>query len=78
MMLGALSAANANRVRINFSLSPINLETRVLALMLKNVDWHSDATAFANNVLPFPGGPYSKIPLVGALMPWKISGLSYG
>lgn len=46
-----------------FSLSPKYLETREEALTLKKVALHSVATAFANNVLPFPGGPYNKIPL---------------
>jgi len=69
-------AARAKRVFMSFSLSPIHLETSVLALMLKKVDLHSEATAFASRVFPLPGGPYSKIPLVGALRPVKISGLS--
>ncbi len=30
----------------------------VEAEMLKNVVWHSVATAFASIVLPVPGGPY--------------------
>jgi hypothetical protein len=50
-------AATANKVRIIFSLSPMNFETKVLALMLKNVHLHSEATALASRVLPFPGGP---------------------
>jgi hypothetical protein len=63
-------------VRISFSLSPMYLETKVLALILKKVDLHSVATALARRVFPLPGGPYNKIPLVGALMPVKISGRS--
>jgi hypothetical protein len=46
--------------------------------MLKKVDLHSVATALASKVFPFPGGPYSKMPLVGALIPVKISGFNYG
>ena len=57
MMLGAWMAAKEKRVLISFSLSPIHLETRVLALMLKKVALHSVATAFASIVFPFPGGP---------------------
>ena len=76
MILGDCIAASAKSVFIIFSLSPIYLDTRVLALMLKNVDLHSDATAFANKVFPFPGGPYRSIPFVGALIPVKISGLN--
>jgi hypothetical protein len=54
------------------------LETRVLALILKNVDLHSVATAFARRVFPFPGGPYNRMPLVGARIPVNISGRIYG
>lgn len=78
IMLGDWIAANAKRVLISFSLSPIHLDTKALALILKNVDLHSVATAFANIVFPFPGGPYNKMPLVGARRPTNISGLSYG
>jgi hypothetical protein len=42
---------------MSFSLSPTHFDISVLALMLKNVHLHSVATAFANIVLPFPGGP---------------------
>ena len=44
-------------------------DQRIDAEIEKNVDLHSVATAFANIVLPFPGGPYSKMPLVGSRMP---------
>lgn len=71
-------AANEKSVLINFSLSPIHFETKVLALILKNVHLHSVATAFASIVFPLPGGPYKRIPFVGALIPVKISGLNYG
>lgn len=57
MMLGDYIAAIMKSVRISFSLSPSHFETRVLALILKKVDLHSVATAFASNVFPFPGGP---------------------
>ena len=40
----------------NFSDSPLYLDPKVEALTLKNVVLHSVATAFANNVLPVPGG----------------------
>jgi hypothetical protein len=56
-MLGDYIAAKANKVLINFSLSPMYLETSVLALILKKVDLHSEATALAKRVLPLPGGP---------------------
>ena len=69
-------AAIANKVLISFSLSPIHLLTKALAEMLKNVDLHSEATAFASMVLPLPGGPYSSIPLVGERRPTNTSGRS--
>lgn len=78
IILGDCIAARVNKVLINFSLSPIYFDTRVLALMLKKVDLHSVATAFASRVLPLPGGPYKRMPFVGDLSPVKISGLSYG
>ena len=76
--LGARSKANANRPRISFSPSPIHLEVRVEALMLKKVDLHSVATALASKVLPVPGGPYRRMPLLGAYRPLKMSGRSDG
>lgn len=75
---GALSYARANNVFISFSPSPIHLLVNVEAEQLKNVDLHSVAIALANIVLPFPGGPYSKIPLLGDRSPLKISGLKVG
>ena len=53
-------------------------EISELADTLKKVDWHSEATALAIIVLPFPGGPYNNIPLVGSRGPVNISGRSYG
>ena len=41
----------------------------MLALKLKNVDLLSPDIAFASKVLPFPGGPYKRIPFGGALNP---------
>ena len=76
--LGAYSKAIAKRPRISFSPSPIHLDVSVEALMLKNVDLHSVATALARRVLPVPGGPYNSIPLDGAYNPLKMSGLSAG
>ena len=37
----------------------------------KNVVSHSDATAFANIVLPVPGGPCNKTPFQGRRIPRK-------
>ncbi len=67
-----------NNNLINFSLSPIYLETNVEALKLKNVALHSFAVALASIVLPLPGGPKNKIPRGGALIPVNISGLKLG
>jgi|LauGreDrversion4_2_1035121.scaffolds.fasta_scaffold392869_1 hypothetical protein len=75
---GALSAARANKHFISFSPSPIHLLVKVEAEQLKNVDLHSVAIAFASIVLPFPGGPYNRIPFEGERRPLKISGLSVG
>jgi len=38
----------------------------------------SQATALAISVFPFPGGPYRRIPLGGALIPWNMSGRALG
>jgi hypothetical protein len=50
----------------------------VTALHEKKVDLHSVAIALASKVFPFPGGPKSKMPFAGDLMPLKISGLRVG
>ncbi len=42
-----------------------------LALMLKNVVLDSVATAFANIVLPVPGGPNNSAPFHGVNRPVK-------
>jgi hypothetical protein len=49
--------------------SPIHLETKSLLDTLKKVLFASVATAFAKKLFPVPGGPYSKIPLHGVLLP---------
>ena len=54
---GAYALARANKVLSNFSLSPIHLDTKLDAEILKNLQLHSVATAFANKVFPLPGGP---------------------
>lgn len=78
MTAGARSFASVKSARINFSPSPIHFEVNVDAEQLKKVDLHSVAIAFANMVLPFPGGPYNKIPLLGDNKPLKISGFKVG
>jgi hypothetical protein len=49
------------------------LDVSDAALMLKKVALLSAASALASMVLPFPGGPYSKMPRTGARSPEKIS-----
>ena len=67
--------AAANKALTSFSPSPTYLLVRLLALMLKNEELDSDATALANIVLPFPGGPNNNKPLVGVRSPVNNSGL---
>jgi len=45
------------------------LETIEEAEILKNVVLHSVATAFANIVLPVPGGPNKRTPFQGSKIP---------
>ena len=68
----------SNRIRTNFSDSPLYLEVRVDELTLKNVVPHSVATALANIVFPVPGGPTINTPLQGLRMPLKKSGINMG
>lgn len=51
-----------NSIVTAFSDSPCHLPNKFAAVTLKNVVPHSLATAFANSVLPVPGGPYNKMP----------------
>ena len=77
MMDGWHWRAAANRALTNFSPSPTYLLVRLLALMLKNEELDSEATARANIVFPFPGGPNSNNPRVGVLNPVNNSGLQH-
>lgn len=77
-MEGEFSAATSKRTLTNFSESPTHLEVSVLAETLKKVQVDSVAVALANIVFPFPGGPYSSSPRVGARRPLKMSGLVAG
>jgi hypothetical protein len=76
--LGWWIAAIANIVLTIFSPSPTHFEVKVEAEILKNVAFDWAAIALPSRVFPVPGGPKSMIPLGGALMPVKISGLSIG
>lgn len=66
---GALSFASWKRAFIKRSPSPIHLEVRIEAEIQKNVLLHSVAIALASIVLPLPGGPYNKMPLLGERIP---------
>ena len=68
-MEGAFSRASENSWLTSFSLSPSHLETRSEEDTLKKVDSASVATAFAKYDFPVPGGPYSRMPLQGFLLP---------
>ena len=68
----------SNRIRTNFSDSPLYFEVRVDELTLKNVVPHSVATALANIVFPVPGGPTINTPLQGLRIPLKKSGINMG
>ena len=61
-----------------FSDSPTYFDIRSELEILKNVDLHSVAHAFAINVFPVPGGPYNKIPFHGSTFPVKKSGIYIG
>mmetsp|Transcript_41216 Transcript_41216/g.92561 ORF Transcript_41216/g.92561 Transcript_41216/m.92561 type:complete len:273 (-) Transcript_41216:286-1104(-) len=78
MTEGCSFLARLNNALICFSDSPTHLETNDEAEMLKKVDSHSVATAFASSVLPFPGGPKSNTPFGGCRMPEKRAGFLAG
>lgn len=68
-MEGFFSLATLNNVFIDFSDSPTYFDIKSEAEIEKKVASHSVAQAFANNVFPVPGGPYSKTPFQGFLSP---------
>jgi len=71
IVLGAKCLAISNKTFINFSESPLHFETILLAEILKKVDLHSVATAFASIVFPVPGGPNKSTPFQGSNKPVK-------
>ena len=75
MIEGWHCLAAANKALTSFSPSPTYLLVKLLALMLKNDELDSEATALASMVLPLPGGPNNNRPLVGVLRPVNSSGL---
>lgn len=54
------------------------MEAKVAADTLKKVVVPVEATAFANNVLPVPGGPNNRTPFHALRFPTKISGIAKG
>ena len=72
MTAGCSAAATAKSARTIFSPSPIHLDVREPALILKKVALMLLAIALPINVLPVPGGPKSSKPFGGALAPWQI------
>ena len=60
---GAFSDAFLNKSRTRAAPIPINISTNSEPATLKNGTSASFAIAFANNVLPVPGGPTKRIPL---------------
>jgi len=63
---GAFSRAVPNTSRTPCSLSPTYLSNSSGPFTEMKFDSASFATAFANNVLPVPGGPYNNTPRAGA------------
>ena len=61
-MHGAFSLACLNRSRTLDAPTPTNISTKSEPAIEKNGTSASPATAFANRVLPVPGGPTSKAP----------------
>ena len=63
MIHGALFCAVLNMSRTRLAPVPTNISTKSEPEIEKNGTLASPATAFANKVLPVPGGPTIKIPL---------------
>ncbi len=65
---GAFSLACLNKSRTREAPTPTNISTKSEPDIVKKGTPASPATAFANNVLPVPGGPTNNTPL-GILPP---------
>ena len=65
---GAFSRACLNKSRTRLAPTPTNISTKSDPLKLKNGTCASPAIAFANKVLPVPGGPINNAPF-GILPP---------
>ena len=70
-MQGAFSLAWRNKSRTREAPTPTNISTKSEPANEKNGTLASPATAFANKVLPVPGGPTSNAPL-GILPPRSV------
>ena len=69
---GIFFSASANKSRTLAAPVPTNISTKSEPDILKNGTPASPATAFANNVLPVPGGPTSNTPF-GILAPSSLN-----
>ena len=78
MIVGANFYAAKNTFLIIFSDSPTYLFNIEEAERVIKVQPDSLAKALQIKVLPFPGGPYRRRTLGGALIPWYKSGLFRG
>ena len=78
IIVGCISRATANKALTSFSPSPNHFDVRLDALMLRKLAFDSVATALANNVFPFPGGPNKSRPFGGLRNPVNKSGLKVG
>lgn len=75
-MLGCVLRASENSAAMSLFESPNHLLVMTEAAMLMNVAPDSFASAFANIVLPHPGGPKSKTPF-GAPIKEPLNRLGY-
>ena len=71
IIAGAFSFARRNTSRTILGPSPRYFCTNSLPTTRMNAAVVWCATAFANIVLPVPGGPYSKTPLGGSIPIWR-------
>ncbi len=76
MIQGDFSLACLNKSLTRDAPTPTNISTKSEPDMEKNGTLASPATAFANNVLPVPGGPTNNAPL-GILAPSSVYFLGF-
>jgi hypothetical protein len=61
----------SNKILTSFYESPFHLDAKLEAVTLKNVVFPPEAIAFANKVLPVPGGPNNNTPFHALRIPLK-------